>query len=123
MDQKIQAENAMKTSTPHPIFIKVIETFGKQEIDVLKIETTPDYARPPANKNEIIDLTMCATPKGASRERIQAEFTSLMADKYVEHDRVYTDGSSMDDKVGFAVVTNNRTISKRMRLQSTINSA
>jgi hypothetical protein len=43
-------------------------------------------------KNETIDLTMCATPTGAIRERIQAEFTSLMADKYGEHDRVYTDG-------------------------------
>jgi hypothetical protein len=35
-----------------------------------------------------------------------------MADKYGEHDRIYTDGSLMDDKVGFAVVTNNRTIKK-----------
>jgi hypothetical protein len=96
-------------------FIKAIETFGKQEYDVRKIETTPDYAPPPwlANKNETIDLTMCATPKGAIRERIQAEFTSLMAEKYGEHDRVYMDGSLMDDKVGFAVVTNNRTIKKR----------
>jgi hypothetical protein len=87
---------------------------GKQEIDVRKIETTPNYARPPwlGNKNDTIDLTMCATPKGASKERIQAEFTSLMAEKYEEHDRVYTDGSLMDDKVGFTVVTNNRTIKK-----------
>jgi hypothetical protein len=65
-----------------------------------------------ANKNKTIDLTMCATPKGASRERLQAEFTSFMADKYGEHDRMYTDGSLMDDKIGFAVVTNNRTIKK-----------
>jgi hypothetical protein len=39
-------------------------------------------------------VTMCATPKGTSRERIQAEFTSLMVDKYGEHDRIYTDGIS-----------------------------
>jgi hypothetical protein len=58
-------------------------------------------------------FTMCAIPKGASRERIQTEFTSLMADKYGKHDRIYTDGSLMDDKVGFAaIVTNNRTIKK-----------
>jgi hypothetical protein len=63
---------------------------------------------------------MCATPKGASREGIQAEFTSFMADKYGEQDRIYTDGSLMDDKIGFAVVTNNRTIKKRMRPQSSI---
>jgi hypothetical protein len=67
--------------------------------------------------------TMCATPKGASRERIQAEFTSLMTHKYGEHDRIYMDGLLMDDKVGFAFVTNNRTIKKRMRPQSSIYSA
>jgi hypothetical protein len=65
MDQKIQEEYAMKKSTPQPIFMKAIETFGKQEIEVRKIETTPAYARPPwlANKNETIDLTMCAIPQ------------------------------------------------------------
>jgi hypothetical protein len=35
-----------------------------------------------------------------------------MADKYGEHDLVYTDGLLMDDKIGFAVVTNNLTIKK-----------
>jgi ribonuclease HI len=53
----------------------------------------------------------------------QVEFTSLMADKYGEHDRIYRDGSLMDDKVGFAVVTNNRTIKKNMRPHSSIYSA
>jgi hypothetical protein len=55
---------------------------------------------------------MCATPKETSRERIQAEFTTLMANKYGEHNQIYTDGSLMDDKVGFGVVTNNRNIKK-----------
>jgi hypothetical protein len=114
MDHKIQEEYAMKTSTTQPIFMKAIEAFGKQEIDVRKVETTPAYTRPPwlVNENETIDLTMCAIPKGASRERIQAEFTSLMVDKYGEHVRIYKDGSLMDDKVGFAIVTENRTINK-----------
>jgi ribonuclease HI len=66
---------------------------------------------------------MCASLKEAIRERIQVEFTSFMADKYGEHNRIYTFGSLMDDKVGFAVVTNNRTIIKRMRPQSSIYSA
>jgi hypothetical protein len=94
MDHKIQEEYAMKTSIPQPIFMKAIETFGKQEIDVRKVETTPAYTRPPwlVNENETIDLTMCVIPKGVSRERIQAEFTSLIVDKYGEHNRIYTDG-------------------------------
>jgi hypothetical protein len=107
MDQKIQEEYAMKTNTPQ--FMKAIETFGKQEIDLRKVETTPAYTRPPClvNENETIDLTMCAVPTRAKRDRMQAEFTSLMVEKYRKHDRIYTDGSLVDDKVGFAIVTDN----------------
>jgi hypothetical protein len=43
-----------------------------------------------------------------------------MADKYEEYDQIYTDGSLKDDKVGFAIVTNNQIIKKRMRSQSSI---
>jgi hypothetical protein len=39
-----------------------------------------------------------------------------MAGKYGEHDRIYTDGSLMDDKVGFAVVTNNVVSSIRKQM-------
>jgi hypothetical protein len=62
------------------IYGSVSKAFGKQEIDVRKVET---YTRPPwlVYENETIDLIMCAIPKGASRERIQAEFPSLMVDK------------------------------------------
>jgi hypothetical protein len=87
-----------------------------------KVEITPAYTRPPwlVDENETIDLTMCAIPKGASKERIKAEFTSLMADKYEDSDQIYTDGSLKDDKVGFAIVTNNQIIKKRMRSQISI---
>jgi hypothetical protein len=55
---------------------------------VHKVETTPGYTRPPwlVDENETIDLTMCAIPKGAIKERIKAE--SLMADKYEEYDQI-----------------------------------
>jgi hypothetical protein len=66
---------------------------------------------------------MCAIPKKASKERIKTDFTSLMGDKYEEYDQIYTDGSLMDDKVGFAFVTNNQIIKKSMRSQSSIYSA
>jgi hypothetical protein len=59
------------------------------------------------DEKETIDHTMVAIPKGASKERIKAQFTSLLADKYEENDQIYTDGSLMNDKVGFDIVTNN----------------
>jgi hypothetical protein len=61
--------------------------------------------------------------KGASKERIKAEFTSLIADKYEEFDQIYMDGLLKEHKVGFAIVTNNQIIRKRMRSQSSIYSA
>jgi hypothetical protein len=38
VDSRIQGEYAMKAGTPKPI-----EIFGKQEIDVRKVEITPAY--------------------------------------------------------------------------------
>jgi hypothetical protein len=109
MDSRIQGKYAMKTGIPQPILMKTIEIFGNQEIDVRKIEITSAYTQPPwlFDENKTIDLTMCAIPKRVSKERIKAEFTSFMADKYEEYDQIYTDGSLKNDKVGFAIVTNN----------------
>jgi hypothetical protein len=39
MDHKIQEEYTMKTSISQLISVKAIETFGKQEIDIRKVET------------------------------------------------------------------------------------
>jgi hypothetical protein len=88
----------MQAGTPQSI-----EIFGHQEIDLRKVEITPTYTRPPwlVDKNETIDLTMYAIPKGARKERIKADITLLMADKYEEYDQIYTDGLLKDDKVGF----------------------
>jgi hypothetical protein len=67
MDYKIQGEYAMKTGSPHSIFMKAIEIFGNQDIDVRKVENTPAYTRPPwlVDENETIGITMCAIPEGA----------------------------------------------------------
>jgi hypothetical protein len=79
----------------------------KSENALCKVETTPAYTRLPwlVDENENIDLTICAIPKEVSKERIKAEFTSLMADKYEEYDQIYMDGSLKDDKVGFGIFT------------------
>jgi ribonuclease HI len=46
-----------------------------------------------------------------------------VADKYEEHDKIYTDGSLKANKVGFAIVRNNQIIKKRMIPQFSIYSA
>jgi hypothetical protein len=49
----------MKAGIPQPIFMKAIEIFGNQEIDVRKVEATPAYTRPPwlVDENKTTDLT------------------------------------------------------------------
>jgi hypothetical protein len=83
-----------------------------------KVEITPAYFRPTwlFDENKTIDLTMRPIIKRASKERIKAEFTSLTNTKnLIKFTRM--------DKVGFAIVTNNQIIKKRMRFQSSIYSA
>jgi hypothetical protein len=46
MVSRIQGEYAMK-GPPQPIFMKAIEIFGNQEIDVRTVEIIPAYTRPP----------------------------------------------------------------------------
>jgi hypothetical protein len=81
MDSKIQGEYAIKAGTPQPIIMKAIEISGNQEIDVLKVEITPAYTRPPwfVDENETIELTMCAISKGGSiRKESRLSFHPLM---------------------------------------------
>jgi hypothetical protein len=74
-----------------------------------KVKTSPTYTEPPWLVDE--------------NETIEAEFTSLIVDKYEEYDQIYTNGTLKDDNVGFRIVTNNQIIKKRMRSQSSIYSA
>jgi hypothetical protein len=106
--------------TPQPIKI-----FGKQEIDVRKVETTPSYTRPPwlVNENEPIDLIMCAFLKERVGKESRQNFHHLWrtnTKNTIEYTRMDRDG---DGKLGFAIVTNNRIIKKRMGPQSSIYSA
>jgi hypothetical protein len=59
VDSRFQGEYAMKGDTHPPIFMKAIEIFGHQKIDVHKFEITSAYTRPPwlVDENETIDLT------------------------------------------------------------------
>jgi hypothetical protein len=43
--------------------------------------------------------------KGTPNEILRAEFQQLVKEKYNDHTRIYTDGPKKEEKVGFAVVT------------------
>jgi hypothetical protein len=44
MESRIQGEYAMKTDTTQPIFMKAIEIFWNQEIEMRNVEITPAYS-------------------------------------------------------------------------------
>jgi hypothetical protein len=57
--------------------------------------------------------------KGTPNEIFRAEFQELVNEKYNEHTRIYTDdGSKKEEKVGYAVVTDQESTQRKIRDQS-----
>jgi RNase H len=54
-----------------------------------------------------------AIPKDASKSRVNAEFRQHISKTYGEYEKIYTDGSVMDNRTGFGIVLPNQT--KRVR--------
>jgi ribonuclease HI len=54
-----------------------------------------------------------------SRKRYRTETARTLAKDYGKHVKIYTDGSKMGDKVGYAIVKEEHTIKKRILLQNT----
>jgi hypothetical protein len=61
--------------------------------------------------------------KGTPNEKFRAEFQELVNEKHNNHTRIYTDGSKYEEKVGYAVVTDQQSTRRRRRDQSSIFSA
>jgi hypothetical protein len=52
-----------------------------------------------------MDWSFCKMRKGTPNEIFRAEFQELVKEKYNDHTRIYSDGPKKEEKVGFAVVT------------------
>jgi hypothetical protein len=57
---------------------------------------------------------------GTSSERYMTETARTLDEDYGKHVNIYTDGSNMGDKVGYAVVKEEHTIKKRILHQNTV---
>jgi hypothetical protein len=53
--------------------------------------------------------------KGTPNEIFRAEFQELANEKYNDHPRIYIDGSKKEEKVGYAVVTDQQSTQRRIR--------
>jgi hypothetical protein len=113
------------SAAPKPLFVRAMGYFGKLQIDIRKIERSPQYFRPPwmnINHNRF-DYELCGIRRGASNERYQAETFRIINEKYENHSKIYTDGSKKYKKVGYAEVLSESTIKRRQFPQNSIYSA
>jgi hypothetical protein len=106
INRKIYDNYAMKPGSRKPFFIRAAELLGQKDIDLRKVET-PDYIRTPwyTDNGKSMDWSLCKMRKRTPIEIFRAEFQELLNEKYNNHTRIYTDGSKKEEKVGYAVVT------------------
>jgi ribonuclease HI len=83
------------------------------------------YDRPlwkPVNRRQF-DVRLSAFGPGTSSERCRTETVRTLDEDYGKHVKIFTDGSKMEDKVGYAIVKEKHTIKKRILPQNTFFSA
>jgi hypothetical protein len=71
----------------------------------------------PDNEKQF-DVRLSAFGPGTSSKRYRMETARTLDEDYRKHVKIYTDGSKMGDKVGYAVVKEEHTIKKRILLQN-----
>jgi hypothetical protein len=87
-------------------------------IDGRKVGKTPDYIRTTwyTDDGKSMDWSLCKMRKGTPNEIFRAEFQELVNEKYKDYTRIYTDGSKKEEKEGYAVVTDQQSTRKRIRI-------
>jgi hypothetical protein len=87
------------------------------QIDIRRIELSSRYERPPWKPiNGQIQRVWTS-------ERYRTETARMLDEDYGKHVKIYTDGSNMGDKVGYAIVKEEHTIKKSILPQNTVFSA
>jgi hypothetical protein len=98
-----------------PFFVRAKEACFQLEVDVDQM-AQPEYTPWITNRDNNIDTTLLALPKGSSTLRIRAELETTLNTNYPNSTQIYTYGSKMEGKVGCAVVTPSEI--REIRLQS-----
>jgi hypothetical protein len=95
---------------------------GETRIDIRRIEMSPRYNKPPwkpVNEKQF-DVRLSAFGPGTSSERYRTVMARTLDEDYGKHVKIYTDGSKMAHKVGYAIVKEEHTIKKRILPQNTV---
>jgi ribonuclease HI len=115
-----------KSRSTKPFPIRNLEAFASLNVDLNMVEKTWREEHPPwisDNMNNII-TRMTAVPKGAGTIRLKTELEQVIEEEEIsDFTRVYTDGSKMDNLVGYAVIYGTKEIRIRLAEQTCIFSA
>jgi hypothetical protein len=113
-------EYAMRPRKPQPLYIRTGEYLDETQIDIRRLEMAPRYDRSPWKpvNGRQFDVRLNAFGPGTSSERYITAIT--LDEDYGKHVKIFTDGSKMGDKVGYAIVKEEHTIKKRILPQNTM---
>jgi disulfide oxidoreductase YuzD len=77
------------------------------DIDGRKVKKAPDYIRTPWYTDDVksMDWSLCKMRRGTPNDIFRIEFQELVNEKYNDHTRIDTDGLKKEDKLVYAVVT------------------
>jgi hypothetical protein len=95
---------------------------GTLQIEMRKIEITPQYNRPPWTTidHQQHDIELCAVVRGSNNQHFQAKSSRILKEKYECHIKIYTNGSKKEEEVGYAVVREQKTIKRKKHQHNSI---
>jgi hypothetical protein len=118
-------EYAMQPRDPQLLFVRTPEYLGETQIDIRRIRMSSRYDGPswkPVNEKHF-DARLSAFGPETSSERYRTKTARTIDEDYGKHVKIFTDGSKMGEKVGYAVVKEEHTIKKRILPQKPVFSA
>jgi hypothetical protein len=107
-------EYVMQSRNPQPLLIRTAKYLSETQIDIRRIEMVPRYDGPPWKPvyGRQYDVRLSAFRPRTRSERYRTE-TARTVDEG-KHVKIFTDGSKMGDKVGYAIVKEVHSIKKRI---------
>jgi hypothetical protein len=109
-------ELVLQPITSKFLFVRAAEHLGTLQIDMRRIEITPQYNRTPLTTidHQQHDCELCAIVRGYKNQRFRVETNRILKKK------IYTDGSKNEEEEGYAVVWEEQTIKRKIHLQNSI---
>jgi hypothetical protein len=112
-DQEVYDEYALRRKPSKPFLITAQDACATLVVDLGTVECVKELEHSPWINNNFDNMIiqLMALPKRSGSARIQAELETITEEEGLrEYARVYTDGSVMDERLGYAIVMGQRQV-------------